>query len=582
MSGRIPQSFIDDLLARVDIVDLIDSRVPLKKSGSNNYVARCPFHSEKTPSFTVSRNKQFYYCFGCGASGSAIGFLMDFNHLGFVEAVEDLARFAGVDVPREVAGNERPIEVREDLNALYDLQQRAAHFYAEQLRSNSEGRKAVAYLKARGVSGAVARDFMLGYAPKERALLEKRFDTKLLLAAGLLGQNEDGRKYDRFRNRVMFPIRDRRGRVVGFGGRVLDDSLPKYLNSPETPVFQKGREVYGLCELLQANSRPERILIVEGYMDVIALAQCGIHYAVATLGTATSEAHLELLFRISSELVLCFDGDAAGMQAAWRATESALSGLRDGRQIRIMLLPEGTDPDSLVREEGAERFASRILASQTLSDYFFGRMTENLNLTSIEGRSSLVKKARPYLNKLPNGVFREMMFARLEEVARIGTLDVSENGTKLYSKSRRQDIRKRDKPSSARTAIACLLQNPSLAQSPQLSTLDWEGLESPGLELLGKILNKMKSVPGMTLGGLIEVYRGCPEEKQIKALGRVPVLVSEDKMEPEFIGAIKRLIAQAREEKLALLIAKEKDRGLDDSERRAMIDLIKMLALKKR
>jgi len=345
VSGRIPREFIDDLLVRVDIVDLIDSHVPLKKTG-NNFVARCPFHAEKTPSFSVNRKKQFFHCFGCGASGNAISFLMDFSHLDFVEAVEDLAGFVGIEVPRESIEYQSAGPKKEDLSSLYMLMEQVAAFYVEQLRSSDEGKIAVEYLKNRGVSGDCAGDFMLGYAPNEWKTLAPRFNPKLLLEAGLLVEKDGGQPpYDRFRGRLMFPIRDKRARIIGFGGRVLDDSLPKYLNSPETPLFHKGKEVYGLYELLEKNSKPQRILIVEGYMDVIALAQFGIHYAVAALGTSASQAHMDLLFRFSSELVFCFDGDKAGREAAWRAMEAAFSSLKDGRQIRIMLLPQNHDPD---------------------------------------------------------------------------------------------------------------------------------------------------------------------------------------------------------------------------------------------
>ncbi|MFZ2170476.1 MAG: DNA primase, partial [Methylococcaceae bacterium] len=346
MSGRIPSEFIDELLVRVDIVDLIDSHIPLKKTGAN-YVARCPFHAEKTPSFSVNRNKQFFHCFGCGASGNAISFLMDFSHLDFVEAVEDLAAFVGIDVPRQSAGYQVGAK-KDDLNSLYVVMEQVAAFYVKQLRTSDEGKKAVEYLKNRGVSGDCASDFMLGYAPDEWKALTGRFNQKLLIEAGLLVNSENGSIYDRFRGRIMFPIRDKRARIIGFGGRVLDDSLPKYLNSPETPLFHKGKEVYGLYELLEKNSKPQRILIVEGYMDVIALAQFGIHYAVATLGTAASQAHLDLLFRFSSELVFCFDGDQAGRNAAWRAIASVFPSLKGGRSCRIMLLPQNHDPDSLV------------------------------------------------------------------------------------------------------------------------------------------------------------------------------------------------------------------------------------------
>ncbi|MDZ4153565.1 DNA primase, partial [Methylicorpusculum sp.] len=369
MSGKIPREFIDDLLVRVDIVDLIDSHVPLKKVGAN-YLARCPFHTEKSPSFSVNRNKQFFHCFGCGVSGNAISFLMNYSHLDFVEAVEDLAAFIGVDVTREsveYSGQQKAA----DLSSLYKVMEQVAVFYVEQLRTSSEGRQATEYLKHRGVSTSVAYDYMLGYAPKKWQVLIDQFGEQALLDAGLLGKSDIGDTYARFRGRVIFPIRDKRGRTIGFGGRVLDDSLPKYLNSPETPLFHKGREVYGLYELLQKQPKPQRILIVEGYMDVVALAEFGFYSAVATLGTATSQAHIDLLFRFASELVFCFDGDSAGQKAADRAMEQSFSSLRDGRQVRVMLLPQSHDPDSLVREIGVDGFVKSIESSETLSDYFF-------------------------------------------------------------------------------------------------------------------------------------------------------------------------------------------------------------------
>ena len=404
MSGRIPRQFIDDLLLRVDIVDLVDSRVPLKKSGSN-FVARCPFHNEKTPSFSVNRNRQTYHCFGCGVGGNAISFLMDYAHLGFVEAVEDLAAFIGVDVPRELAvGNPSVIPVTSDVAPIYKILEAVAGFYEEQLRGDA-GQKAVMYLKNRGVNGAMAKTYGLGYAPAHWNALLGRFDRQGLLDAGLVVLKEDGKVYDRFRDRLMFPIRDRRHRVIGFGGRVLDDSLPKYLNSPETAVFLKGKEVYGLSELLDCNAKPERIVVVEGYMDVIALAQYGVRNVVAALGTATSKAHMEMLFRFTPELVFCFDGDRAGQQAAWKAVEAALPCLRDGRQIKIMLLPQGHDPDSLVREEGCDGFMLRMQQSQSLSDYFFEYIGKDVELEVAEGRAKLLALAKPHLEKIPAGFF---------------------------------------------------------------------------------------------------------------------------------------------------------------------------------
>lgn len=569
--GRIPRTFIDDLLARVDLVDLIDTHVPLKKTGAN-YVARCPFHTEKTPSFSVNRNKQFYHCFGCGVSGNAISFLMDFNHLDFVEAVEDLATFAGLEVPREAF--EKPDSGNKgDLPLLYRTMEQVAAFYTEQLNTHPEGKKALGYLQNRGVSGEVIADYVLGYAPLAWKKLQERFDSQRLQTCGLLGRNEEGDLYGRFRSRVMFPIRDKRGRVIGFGGRILDDSLPKYLNSPETPLFQKGREVYGLYELLRKNSKPQRILVVEGYMDVIALAQFGIHYAVATLGTATSQAHLELLFRFTGEVVLCFDGDKAGREAAWRAMEPIFPCLRDGRQVRIMLLPQNEDPDSLIRKEGETGFANRLQAAETLSDYFFTRLSSELNLSRLEDRAQLVNRAKPYLDKLPQSIFREMMFARLRELTEYRSLDVSENTAKLKRKYDRKPLQEKGRPSSARTALALLVQNPRLVELIEQKEIDWNELDFPGVELFKDILHAVLANKPATAGALLEIFREKPEEKSVKALALLPLLVPPDGLEAEFSDALDRLLAQSRSSVLDKLLAKEQSAGLDRREK----DLLRKL-----
>lgn len=572
--GRIPRAFIDDLLVRVDIVELIDSRLPLKKTGAN-YVARCPFHTEKTPSFSVNRNKQFYHCFGCGASGNAISFLMDFHHLNFVEAVEDLAAFAGIDVPRESA-KEAPLRQKSDLSALFRLMEQAARFYADQLRMHSEGKKGALYLKDRGVTDEVIRDYQIGYAPLIWRPLLDRFDGGLLKDCGLLGQNEAGEFYGRFRGRIMFPIRDKRGRVIGFGGRVLDDSMPKYLNSPETPLFYKGREVYGLYELLQTNAKPKRILVVEGYMDVIALAQYGIHYAVATLGTAASQAHLELLFRFSPELVFCFDGDKAGREAAWRVMEPVFPCLREGRQVRVLLLPEDEDPDSLVRKEGVAGFAARVEAAEVLSDYFFKQISFDINLATLEGRARVVKNAGPYLEKLPAGVFREMMYAKLKDLSGYASLDVLENEAKIKQRMRGNVLSRTEKGrlSSARMAMALLLQNPGLADLVEQKEIDWEGLEFPGVELFKHVLHVISTIKPANAGVLLEAYRGLAEEKSVKALAFLPLLVPSEGVEREFGDALDRLLAQSKAVALDRLLTKGRLEGLNQQEKEALRKLL--------
>lgn len=573
MSGRIPRVFIDDLLVRVDIVDLIDRYVPLKKSGGN-FVALCPFHNEKTPSFSVSRAKQLYHCFGCGAGGNAISFLMDYSHSSFVEAVEELAAFVGVDVPREAGGGWQNVEKPEDSVKLLDLLGRVALCYAKQLRHPQAGGSAVAYLKSRGVSGAVAREFGLGYAPAQWRFLADQFKHDDLVAAGLLVKKDDGGVYDRFRARVIFPIRDRRGRVVGFGGRVLDNSLPKYLNSPETAVFQKGREVYGLYELLARNSKPKKILVVEGYMDVIALAQAGIDYAVAALGTATTKAHVDLLFRFTRELIFCFDGDSAGEQAAWRALDVAIPCLRDGRQIRIMILPQGADPDSLVREEGVERFGRRVASAYSMSDYFFEHLSQDLCLTTVEGRAGLVEKAKPYLQRLPAGVFQEMMYARLKEMVKVDTLEFFSNQATISASAEPPAKRRKHKSTPARIAIALLLQHPELISVWEQKNIDWAGFEMPGAALLSAIAQRILAEPQISLAGVVESFRGSPQEKQVAALAHWPVMVPEAGVREEFSGALDRLLERAREMGLERLIAKEKQHGLSGEERELLRRLL--------
>lgn len=348
MAGRIPQSFIDDLLVRTDIVELIDSRVRLKKAGKN-YQACCPFHNEKSPSFTVSQEKQFYHCFGCGAHGNAIGFVMEYDGLEFPDAIEELASLHGMQVPREQTAGGSSHSQPAVSKDLFELMNQIARFYESNLKNAPQ---AVEYLKGRGLTGEVVKRFNIGYAPGDWDQVRRRFGAsrdheQLLISGGMLIPRDSGPgSYDRFRDRIMFPIRDKRGRVIGFGGRVLGDGTPKYLNSPETPIFHKGRELFGLYEVKQAHKDPRRILVVEGYMDVVALGQYDIDYAVAALGTATTSDHIHTLFRTTAEVVCCYDGDNAGREAAWRALDNALSHLQDGRELKFVFLPDGEDPDS--------------------------------------------------------------------------------------------------------------------------------------------------------------------------------------------------------------------------------------------
>jgi DNA primase len=417
MAGLIPQTFIDDLLDRVDIVDVVNGRVQLKKAGKN-YKACCPFHEEKSPSFTVAQDKQFYYCFGCGAGGNALSFVMEFDRLDFLPAVEILAKNAGLEIPREAAPD-RAVSRQKD--SLYSILTEADQYFRQQLRINQAAGSAVDYLKGRGLSGKIAAQFGIGYAPPGWDNLLKSSGTdpaklKLLDESGMLiTKPEEKKQYDRFRHRIMFPIRDQRGRTIGFGGRVLDDSTPKYLNSPETPVFHKGRELYGLYEARQALKEIPHLIMVEGYMDVIALAQYGIHNAVATLGTALTESHLQKLFRYTSELVFCFDGDNAGRRAAARSLDIALPEMKDGVSAKFLFLPDGEDPDSMVRKLGTQDFEQQVANAQPLSEFLFEQLSDGIDASTADGKARLSKVCAPQINRIPQGVFRQLM---LEELSR--------------------------------------------------------------------------------------------------------------------------------------------------------------------
>ena len=416
--ARLPQAFLDDLLDRLDIVEVIDRRVKLKKAGKN-YSACCPFHDERTPSFSVNPERQFYYCFGCGAGGNALGFVMDYERLDFREAVEGLAQSVGLEIPQEDPreGREAP---RDQNKPLYEALERASKFYEGALRQHPERHKVVNYLKGRGLTGEIARDFRIGFAPPgwDNLLQANGADDSaqdLLMRSGMLVKNDKGRIYDRFRERVIFPIQDQRGRVIAFGGRVLGDDKPKYLNSPETPVFQKSRELYGLWQARKHPRRLQRIVVVEGYMDVIALAQFGIPYAVATLGTSTSETHLERLFRIVPEVVFCFDGDEAGRKAAFRGLEATLPAMQDGRQAKFLFLPEGEDPDTVVRAKGKAYLENLFDQADPLETFLFNHLAEGLDLESMNGRARFSKLAAPHLHRLPEGVFKTLMYQALAD-----------------------------------------------------------------------------------------------------------------------------------------------------------------------
>jgi len=577
MAGRIPQTFIDDLLLRTDIVDVIDSRVPLKKMGKN-YGACCPFHEEKTPSFTVSPDKQFYHCFGCGAHGTAIGFLMDYERMEFRDAVEELATRAGLQLP--TGGREAQVDPA--VAAAADVLGAADRYYRNALRNHPDAQRAVDYLKGRGLSGRIAADFGLGFAPDgwDNLLREVGTDNTARAAlekAGMLVKKEGGSYYDRFRNRIMFPILDHRGRLVGVGGRVLGDGEPKYLNSPETALFHKGRELYGLYQGRDAIRERGRALVVEGYMDVVALTQFGIRNAVATLGTATTPQHLERIFRHCPEVVFCFDGDRAGREAAWRALQNALPVLQDGRQVSFLFLPEGEDPDTLVRKEGAEAFEARIGKAQSLPDFLFDRLGDQVDLDRLDGRARLVELARPLLNSLPAGTLRELMYEQLARLARTdaATLRPAPPAAAAAAPRRTPDSgQHRDSASLVRQAISLLLQQPTLAAQvadPRaLSSLDLAGLP-----LLVDLLEQAQRQPGLSTAALVEHYRDDPRHRHLEKLAAEQHMVDGEGLAREFDDAILRLHTALVEQTLGRLLEKADRQQITDEERNQINELYK-------
>ena len=529
MSGLIPESFIEELLGRVDIVEVVERQVPLKRAG-REFQACCPFHEENTPSFTVSPQKQFYHCFGCGAHGSAIGFLMNYEGLEFPDAVEELARHAGLKVPREAA---RGPSKSPDL---YDILEAAAKFYAARLK---EHQPAIEYLKGRGLSGEVAREFGVGYAPAAWDALLAKLGTSeekrgQLKRAGLLSEGKNG-LYDKFRNRIMFPIHDRRGRVIAFGGRAMDEDGPKYLNSPETELFHKGRELYGLYLARRGQGRMDRILVTEGYMDVAALAQFGFRNAVATLGTATTSEQAEHLFRAADEVVYCFDGDDAGRKAAWRALQATLPLLREGRQARFLFLPEGEDPDSMVRRAGAEAFAELVEQSQPLSEFFFDHFTGQVDMDSIDGRARLVELVRPELAKLPQGVFREMMVSKLERLARHRVEVVGEKPAQPRRRQR-SPAAAGQKRTPMRLALAHLVQRPSLAA--EVKPERFAGNEMPGIDILLELVEFCRERPHISTAQLLELRRDHEANSHLQALATWALPGTQEKQLREFADAL--------------------------------------------
>lgn len=621
MAGLIPQSFIDDLLNRTDIVDVVGSRVPLKKTGKN-YSACCPFHNEKTPSFSVSPDKQFYYCFGCGAGGNALGFLMDHDKLDFPQAVEELAQRAGLDVPREESRGQR---TRQPVDSpLYPLMEAACEYYRNALRQHGARRIAVDYLKSRGLSGEIARDFGIGFAPPGWDNLLKHLDgdglqQKALIDAGLLIENaETGRRYDRFRDRIMFPIRDSRGRVIAFGGRILGDDKPKYLNSPETPIFHKGKELYGLYEARQHNRDLDEIMVVEGYMDVIALAQQGLRNAVATLGTATSEEHIKRLFRVVPSIVFCFDGDAAGRKAAWRALEATLPSLKDGLRARFLFLPDGEDPDTLVRKEGTDAFLARLQQqARSLADYFFEQLCEEAQPNSLEGKAHLATLATPLIEQVPGVHLRQLMRHQLIQLTGLSEANLAQHAstppqpepyddqgafyanyeTDAYPASYEYDSAPSPQASDQRwsrpknfspkrasnekvsveslelVALRTLLHHPDLAR--KVTDASQIAADDDNIaQLLVAVLGALQKTPNLSAVQLLARWHGTEQGRVLRSLIEKEWLISSDNLEAQFFDAISALANRQRERRLDELLRTARTGELSADEKEQLRDLL--------
>ncbi len=571
--ARIPDAFIDDLLARTDIVELIGSRVPLKRQG-REYSARCPFHDERSPSFTVSPTKQFYHCFGCGAHGTAISFLMNYDRLEFLDAVDELAKRAGMEIPRDTQQrNANPDSVDQ-----YAALEAANKFFQRQLAASP---KALAYFERRGVGAEIRAQFGLGYAPDGYSALKDALGTderrmKLLERVGLFSKNDRGHVYDKFRDRVMFPIHDRRGRTIAFGGRVLEkDDGPKYLNSPETALFHKGRELYGLWQVRQANQKIERLIVVEGYMDVIALFQHGIAQAVATLGTATTPEHAELLFRNAPDVYFCFDGDRAGRGAATKAMESVLPRMKDGRQAFFLFLPEGEDPDTLVRSEGREGFDARLQSAVPLSQYFFDELAKDVNLGTLDGKARMAERAKPLLAQIPDGAFGDLMRQRLTELTGVGA-NAAAQASKPPARPRPQ-VQPVQKRSLVRSAIALLLQRPSLALELQ-PPWTFGALRQPGIPLLAELIALVCERPDITTGALLEHFEGREEFGHLQKLAAQDMPGEEAKWRDEFLDVVHQLERQTLQQRIEALQAKQREQGLDDQDKAELRELLRVIA----
>jgi len=589
MAGSsIPREFIDDVLARTDIVELIESRVPLKRSGAN-YMACCPFHGEKTPSFSVSQTKQFYHCFGCGVSGDAIEFLQEYEHSSFVEAVEELARSAGMQVPRVAYNN---TEKKQPLEQ-FELLEQVAAYYQHQLQHHKQAPQVQSYIQQRGLSTEIVKTFGLGFAPPDwNHILNvigagDQHKIQALVATGMLKAREQGGYYEYFRERLMFPIRDRRGRTIAFGGRILGDGKPKYLNSPETVLFHKGDQLYGLYELKQAVRKIEKILVVEGYMDVVSLAQFGVDYSVATLGTATTKNHLKQLFKLCDEVVFCFDGDRAGRDAAWRAMNNALTIIETKKQARFMFLPDGEDPDTLIRAQGKAGFEAEMVQAMSFSEFFFDKLMQQVNMNSHDGRYQLKELSKPYLKEIKDTSFLRLMSSRLVELMELSEIDVaavySELGINTGNAPRRTPFRaaplqQRQLPSAVKKAISYLLEYPKLAETAG-DPERFKSLEMDGIGLFVQLLDLLQNDPHLTTARILFYWPEQTQEYQyLRQLAKeTPLITDEQAIACEFNDILQLFGRQYQKQRLSQLQRQERNQGLSATQKNEYSQLLRSI-----
>ncbi|MCW8109396.1 DNA primase [Alteromonas ponticola] len=588
MAGKIPRDFIDDLLSRTDVVDIVDSRVQLKKAGKN-YQACCPFHNEKTPSFTVSQEKQFYHCFGCGAHGNAISFLMEFDRMEFVEAIEELAKINGVEVPREKSSGPFVSEqAKQQKQDDFAVMEQVTRFFQHQLKHHTNSPNAIEYLKQRGLSGEIVKQWEIGYAPSEWDGVLSKFGTsneriQQLLDLKLITQNDNGKRYDFFRDRIMFPIRDRRGRVVGFGGRVLSDGGPKYLNSPETRIFHKGQELFGFYQAKNKLRHLDYVMVVEGYMDVVALSQFEINNATAALGTATTPEHLSLLMRSTSTIVCCYDGDRAGRDAAWRALENALPVLKDGVSMKFLFLPDGEDPDTMVRKVGKTALEALIEQAQPLSHFFFESMLKQHQVGTPEGKLALKTAVKPYIEKVLGDNQRALLEEELaKHTGEYDRFRLQQDIRLANSKSaapsqgsRFQNVAKTEQ-SPARMLLRLLLENPHFSREcNDVNPVVLQGSGLSGIDLLIEVFNYCHQQQVKSTAQIIEYFRDHPHSSVINKLLVKEQLVSDADAKKVYRGSFAKLLDWHFDSRIETLLSRARIQKLSDEEKAELTLLMK-------